>query len=272
MSASYQDFLFGEWPVVALQAFFDDSNHHGPSDDAGRPGILIYGGYLSDQASWKRFDLEWNACLSDDPPIRYFKMSEAMSGEGEFSQLDEPLRHYKINQFYKIISRHILVSTFCGVILSDYQDVMNEKNGVPPQFTNPHFFIYYGIVQNIGLGLKLIRKTGPVSFIFDEGNPMKAQIFAAWASFSEHGPVPAGVLSGSPIFADDKQSPPLQAADYFAWICRSKIGHQLAGKSEPRFPWEKGLSPKMIRPTPLLWNKAALLSYREIVVARQSTL
>lgn len=253
---------------MPLQGYFDDSNY--VPDGARKPELLIYAGYIADQSGWQQLDVAWRSCLKEEPRIRYFKMSEAMSGEGEFSRIPEPIRHYKINQFYKIIAEFTLAATLSVIVIEDFEEVMRPEHGIPEALCNPHFFSYYGIVQNVGAAIKLLSLPGPVTLTFDEGNPASKAIGEAWKSFRDFGPVPRSSLAGAPLFASDKDCPPLQAADYLAWVLTRKAGRQFESKKSPTYPWEKGISPKSVVPN--VWNKENLLAYRIRSEARRREL
>jgi len=246
---------------MVLQAYFDDSQ-----DKKGEfTRMQVYAGYVAPKEAWDCFKQKWASCLSDTPAIDYFKMSEAMSGEGEFSRIAEPVRNAKIKWLYEIIKTHAVGATFSAVMLDDFQEVMSAENGVPEEMHNPHFFNFYGIVQNLGKGLELLSLDGPVSFFFDNGNPANNNILKAWNNFREYGPVNKKIIETSPIFVDEKKVLPIQAADYCAWIVREKLRIKLKrGEDKMFLPWEGGekKAPPFIRPD-IIWNKANLLAYIE---------
>lgn len=195
-------------------------------------------------------------------------MSEAQGARGQFKHIERHLREIKTKQLYEIIKSHTAGAVFSAVLVDDFEEVMKRHPKVPLQVQNIHFFSYYGIVQSLGKGLDLLGLKGPVSFFFDSGNIGKTDIFAAWDSFKQHGPVADEVLSGSPVFEDDKEFLPLQAADYYAWVVRKKVARQIVDRKTVMFPWETGEdAPKVLVPT--IWYKKNLSEYIDRCVVKR---
>ncbi|MBK7362129.1 MAG: DUF3800 domain-containing protein [Micavibrio sp.] len=249
---------------MVLRAYFDDSEDKVPE---AKPRMLVYAGYVATEDQWKAFREDWNAVRKAEPAIEFFKMSHAMEGMGQFQNMEWPFRELKIRAFYEVIKKHVSGSTFSAVLMDDFNEVMNDLD-VPSPFRNPHFFSYYGIVQNLGKGLPLFKLEGPVSFFFDQGSNAQADIFSAWDSFCKYGPISKDILSGSPSFLNSKEFPPVQAADYLAWRVRIRLGNLIRRKADNPFSWEgKGNDVKLAQP--IIWNKANLQAYIERTKAKK---
>jgi hypothetical protein len=108
-------------------------------------------------------------------------------------------------------------------------------------------------------GGRLLDLREPISFIFDNQSRGKPQIFDAWDSFIENAPIDGKLVGSSPRFEDDVDLPPLQAADFIAWVIRKQAGRAFRGETPPEFVWKdiQGTHQRINR----VWNEQELKAY-----------
>jgi hypothetical protein len=101
------------WLMTLLQPFADDSG----SDPSGHTFVL--GGLVSTPDKWVAFTRDWQAALDAGPiKLDYFKMTEAMSFNGQFPKSrgwDETLINRKVSDLIQIAKEHALFGVWVSV-------------------------------------------------------------------------------------------------------------------------------------------------------------
>jgi hypothetical protein len=229
-TATIWPFLSGCVPAVRrakglafLRAFTDDS--------AAQTGDrrLFMAGYLNRADVWARFSEAFDEERRASPAIEYLKMSEANSLQGQFEGWSNTQRDEKIAALARVI-RHFKPFSFQFSVDRGQYDRLVRPNS-PYGFSDPHFVACFGVMSGLtrfaaDQGIKT-----PIEFIFDQqdGTDDNVDLFfenllAALPRASRR------LISGKPLFRDDKEMLPLQAADMLAWHVRRE--HEL-GQSLP---------------------------------------
>lgn len=219
--------------IMALHGYIDDSGYGDHNDPA-----FVLSGFVASVPRWAAFSDQWREALDDGPSIKYLKMSEAAGLTGEFGNWSARKRNEKLGKLFPIIAgikpmgiRSIIP---CG---SFHQNV---KGKIAKTLNSPYFL---ALLRNGDLDV-----TDPaykVDFTFDE-NPKLKSLIDRWYGIvmSELPAWAAGLISNNPIFRDDKQFLPLQAADSHAWL-----GLQLQKEKAGQRPFDrKGLDRAVFEP------------------------
>jgi hypothetical protein len=176
---------------------------------------------------------EWDIALKESPSIRYFKMDEAESRDGQFYGFSVLERDAKVKRLCQIISSKCLTEFCFAVKLEVYNEVFKPKRR--PPLTERYFFPFLATIG--GVAFEVLRQGAkePFEIIFDEqvifGPRVKAWYPVMRAMMFDEPIYP--VLPIEPFFRDDESALPLQAADLTAWVRRK--GNSKEGLGE--FEW-----------------------------------
>jgi Protein of unknown function (DUF3800) len=197
-----------------LEAFFDDSG-----SDLQSP-VFVLAGFVLPRERWKPFSIAWRNVLDQEPRLNYFKMAEAWSFQGEFKHgWNAALRDQRVFELADLIRNYEPVRIDCAVRRDHFNFFRQGLRG--DAWQDPYFICFYYIIT-LCVEYLLDRDDEAVcDFIFDEQGAIGDHAAGWW-------PV-AKLLAGElivermvsePIFRDDKQYLPLQAADLYAWQMR----------------------------------------------------
>jgi hypothetical protein len=191
---------------MVLQVYVDDSGR-------GNQPVYVLGGWLADSTTWANFSDDWALALSQSPAMTYFKMKKATRWSES--------RKRKISLLATIIKKHVTLGISLLVRYEYYDRAIKGK--IAKQFDDPYCIAFY--LALIGM-TRVLAETGiaePIDFIFDEQPRQSDYVMLAYHMFLENAPDKYKPLIGSPPrHKDDKQCPPLQAADMYAWHIRRK--------------------------------------------------
>lgn len=198
-----------------LQAFVDDS-----ASSAGERRLYL-AAYVQTAEAWAEFSGAWDDACRADPPIEYFHMVEAQSRRGPFKGLSEAKRTKKVFALAGVIQKFAPWGLHTSVSLKDFEEAF--KPFAPFPMRSPYFLLFYAITFGIARVHKTFGVGQPCDFIFDENEGLDRKVLPFWGQMCEALPVQTRrLISGSPIFRDDKKVLPLQAADLLAWHIRRK--------------------------------------------------
>jgi hypothetical protein len=193
-----------------FQAFIDDSKQN-------EPPVFVLAGLISTPARWANLATEWKQIRDMPLRIEYFKMSEAMSHQGQFLGFSEQRRDERLQLFAQIINEHCIGSIACVVPHSIHAEIFNHPE-VPKVMRHPYFFLFYGMMARLQQFREELSLEGKLDFIFDDQMHEKGVIIDSWGTLRRMAPD----LGDIPSFKDDKEIPPLQAADMVAWVARKR--------------------------------------------------
>jgi Protein of unknown function (DUF3800) len=210
-----------------LKIYVDDSTSN-TGDES-----LFLAGYINTAEMWEHFTIAWNFALRQRPSIQYLKMSEAESLRGQFSGWTREDRDTKILKLAHIINISKPHFVFCRVGRLDYNAVISPI--APHNLKNPYFIAFWGIIDSVARYCQNDSYFLPVDFIFDEQGSMGTDAILFYKQTkNDLKPRLRAVLGDTPIFQDEKNVLPLQAADMLAWHVRRN--HERSGdEGRPTF-------------------------------------
>ena len=215
-----------------MQAYVDDSMADGK--------ILVFGGLISTAEKWNFFSVEWQRYLKGND-IRVFKMRTTGN------------RHAR--QLYRLLCEHVVGSICFTVPVDAVKEVAGDYKHTEifgPEISNHYWWAYRGIMDVLVQEQQRWGLSAPVDFIFDDqsNEEQKSGVIMGWNIFRQTiSPKYRSFIGSPPVFANDEQTLPLQAADMWAWFCRKawlKHGGTIPVDSYP-IPWGKvGDIPQLI--------------------------
>jgi hypothetical protein len=204
--------------LLPLQAVIDESGVEGTDP------IFVFAGFLGQAERWAQFSDEWQAWADARPAVRYLKMYEAAKLKGEFRDWSPRVRDAKLEGFIDIMRRFPEKAIYSTLDVSALR--------ARPDFTdNPVGSGYWGMFFSVLAGVcyeVLEAKSSPVEpieIIFDEHAIFGPRInlwypFLRTMLIETYDAELANVLPPQPMFRDDQDFRPLQAADVIAWLFR----------------------------------------------------
>ena len=209
-----------------MQFFVDDSG-------VGAPPIYVLAGLFASDETWVRFSDEWEAFLIAPPPLKYWKTTHAVNFRGQFTYWDRADRDAKLRQAVRIFDSYRFAMFAVIVDHADFQEILI------PVGLHPYPLLLQKLQIVLGTHLFDVGEANiPVEFIFDNHEFTSKVAAEAWSSFREFAPSRyKETIAKSPIFRDEKDAMPLQAADLLAWYIRKEIACHLTGKPKPDIPW-----------------------------------
>jgi hypothetical protein len=213
--------------MVVLQGFVDDST----SDVGDRRMFLA--AYINGADQWASFANAWTEELRRDS-LDYFKMVEAKGLRGQFAGWDPVLRDRKVAALAGLIAASRPWFVYCSVSRAEYGEILAPV--APAGLKTPYLGCFWGVIKTTARYHRSLGIDGipPVDFTFDEQGGLgdDAAMFYRWLKESED-PEIRSLLGSTPVFGDDKTTPPLQAADMLAWHLRKD--HETNGADRARF-------------------------------------
>jgi len=210
--------------VLNPQAVIDDSG----SEPQSR--FFILAGFAAPASGWIGFVSDWKAALAEPPGLAYFKMTEAANFGGQFSRSkgwNEANRDDRLITLTRVIKKHASIRIQAGVRNDHFEQYIRSLPAPERRMIieSPYGLLFMQIILAMATFGDRIGIQEPCDFIFDEQGPFGAEALANWPTFR-------GLLNNSsrsdlskfvgstPIFQNDKQFLPLQAADLYAWHLR----------------------------------------------------
>jgi hypothetical protein len=189
---------------------------------------FVLAGYIAPAENWAAFSDDWQGLLDLKPPLKRFKMAEAHAwSEQQWTE--------RLPQFYRTIEKHVSAGIAIIIPYPEYTKIFGREQYAK----NPYHVAFISIILQLAKHQKDLQLTEPVDFVFDKGNDDR--IAKAWEGFVAKRPEEERRLLGKrPIFGDDVEMKPLQAADLLAWWRRRNFEKRLDQKLHTRkAPWKK---------------------------------
>lgn len=245
---------------MTLTAYFDESGHS--KDPKSR--FCGMGGLIANSAAWDRLSEVWRAALADAGLSGPFHMRHFAHRRGEFKGWTEEKRQSLFGKLVDVIIEIDAVPTGCVISLDDF-------NGAPPRlqtfFKGPYFMAFQMATR--GAALQALPKEFPfepqiVDMVFaeqkefgaiscgTEGQERQAgnarQLWLAMKKMTDYGQWMGRFSTDSP-----ENSPPLQAADLFAYELTKEF-ENLVKRPDDDMRWalRRILTPTRERPKQLI--------------------
>jgi len=198
-----------------MQAFVDDSS-------GTRSGnILLLSACIQTYPVWAEFSDAWQAVLDAKPSIKYFHMREARMRKGQFAGWKAVARDLKIIALTDVVMRaepHVVSSWMDA---DHYRQFITSV--APSEMRHPYYLSFQSIVQKVAEYQAYLGSTIPVDFVFDKQGDIGNEALFWYAAMKQTAPANVRALMGStPVFRDDTEVLPLQAADLIAWHKRRR--------------------------------------------------
>lgn len=220
--------------TVVMQCYVDES-----SDGFGNHTVVM-AGYVADEVVWSQFNEAWNEELKKQGlKYAHFKIKNVFEREKSKASAEA---------FYRIIEKH-LDKSFCIVCsVPKYRKLIQaikfpeslKRSTFLKRIKNDPLFIMYRAFMEFCFDCR--SKLGisePVNLIFDKTAKYESAIegmFEYLYFSAEHVGVPPEKLGKKPSFADDEDTPALQAADLLAGVIRYNIVNK---QDATNMPWSK---------------------------------
>lgn len=195
-----------------LLAYVDDSGSH-----KGEQRLYL-AGYILPIELWKSFGDAWRAALDEPPSLKSLHMTSSFQG------WSREAREKKIQRMIDVVRFYRPPSIECSVCVDDFNQIVRPH--APHDLRHAYGVCFDGIIIKSAQFVESMGLAGPLEFVFDiQGNV--GLDAALWYEPIKQMQVPQvrKILGGPPIFRDDEEVLPLQAADMLAWHRR------LAGES-----------------------------------------
>lgn len=138
-----------------------------------------------------------------------------------------------------MIEKYVLASVSCVIPLDPLRRAIDHF-GLPQEWKNPYRFAFKAIVDVTAQNTKELGFSEPIDFIFDERSE-KNEIRQGWEIYlATCRPDLLKYVGDEPVFENDMNTMPLQAADLFAWWVRKCwVANRTIHPDAMKYKWEK---------------------------------
>jgi hypothetical protein len=152
--------------------------------------------------------------------------------------------------FHNVIEDHVMAAVSLTFPTKELQEevsrIFHDDRKARRMLSNPWYLAIGGLIWMYTRNIPASPlPQEPIDFIFDETTE-KTGLLRAWDSFSANfknsNPETAKLIGATPVFRNDREFLPLQAADFFAWWVRHwQVGGIKTGKEllQCQFPWPR---------------------------------
>lgn len=226
---------------MVLQAAIDDS-----VDD--ETGVYVLAGFIASAETWASFSAEWERILHFAPMNKYGKRQFKMSS---MAQSEERMQY--LPAFLRVIDDHSLSAISCKINKYDLQSVIKAFHipGVSIDFaelSNPYIVCFRGLLEMLHSNRAAmsdgVPADAPIDFVFDNQSEGRF-INKFWDEYKDKREKKY-LFGANPIYRDDADFYPLQAADLLAWWIRKKYKEEFDFRADgpffPGFEMKNGLN------------------------------
>lgn len=239
---------------MVLQVFTDDSG------SSAQEPYYVLGGLAAESDAWQLFKGKWDRVLKAND-LRYFKMREANLLDGQFSSGWNPARRdVVVYELAEIIACHASMRIAAYVTRTEFDTIMKGAIMNAAEHQDPYSMLFWSIARQVVGKQYRVGDTTPCDLIFDEQGAIGRRALYWWPRWEKwiH-PDRKHLLGSPPIFRDDVEVLPLQAADMYAWTLRNS----LFGRDEEK--WQAQAVQKVlgsIESFEIWWDRERLLGLR----------
>ena len=211
--------------MLTLQAYFDDSGAKGQ----GR--WMALSGLFGEAEIFASLADEWRLNLAGPYPpgrIKYFKMDEAVTKDGQFNHWTDENRDAKVRQMAKLLNRGDLLQVGGLLDLAAYEKYaplyrhIKAQQGDEQRFhtmDQPYLMLFQAVFTTTIAEAVKRGATTPIDIVFDQQDLFRGTIMAGYPGIRDEyksDPKEFAVLPYYPMFRDDQEFLPLQGADLLA--------------------------------------------------------
>ena len=207
-----------------MKGFFDES-----SDDP-REVACVVAGWVATVSEWDHFSNSWAIVMAADPKIDYFKHYEAKALKGQFSGWSEEDRDAKLRRLVNVLAAHNVTGYVATYAHKLYAAVVGGTSLTRKQLrsvfkrilSGPYPMCFHDIVSGVLQNQVSSGDKTQVDFVFDHRNGDLVKCISAYESWKGIAPTQnrvgtaMGEIAGTIIPGNDRELPPLQAADLLA--------------------------------------------------------
>lgn len=199
---------------MPIQAFIDESG------GKGQGPVFLFAGLMGEAEEWAVFSHDWKLCLQEAPRISRFKMHEAAGLTGQFAHWSIAARDKKLEALASVLNRPCFRAIHCTI--PDLDAYLGAMGGwVVKPMSDPYFTPFQIILMGVCFDLLERGHNEQCEVIFDEHlifGPRARLWYPVIKSAID--PAEVHVFPTEPIFKNDENTMPLQAADLLAWLFR----------------------------------------------------
>ena len=210
---------------MVVQAFADESED---------PAYFNMSAVVADSKNWVSFSKEWSACLKKTPWLPYFKMKDAAGKNGTFHKFSKEERDIRLGEFADIINRNVSLVTHSIIDLDAHSRTWRNLDKPRNQ---PYFWPFQNTINAICFTLHDLGLKECFEMTFDEQvifGPRARKWYPIMREVMKHRePETHLIMPVDPLFRNDEECLPIQAADFFAWLHRNEVKNP----EDRRFDW-----------------------------------
>jgi hypothetical protein len=195
----------------------------------------VLAGFIGAAEKWAEFSDAWSYYLKQPPSIRYLKMNEAAKLDGQFRHWNAEERDKKLSGLVEIIKKF---PPDKGLYFMNDLIAWDQLADNPVKtLADPHFLGFYAVISAVCNEVLDSGSSEQVEIIFDQHlifgprvalwYPVVKEMFQSSANPDLRDISP--IMPPAPMFLDDHQFVPLQAADVLAWLLRNSFKDRLPG-------------------------------------------
>jgi hypothetical protein len=198
---------------VPIQVWVDDS---GGEDQV----VQVTAGLIGRTEEWAVFSERWARILAESPTVPLFKMHDAAALTGHFYGFSQPARDAKVKKLAELIAESGFNVIHVTLDMAGFDATFKVYPRSKP-LNKPYFHAFHIMIMAVGYELLDRGERERFEIIFDEHKALgeKAKRWYPVVREANEAAIQA-LLPVEPLFRDDSDFLPLQAADMMAWLCR----------------------------------------------------
>jgi hypothetical protein len=201
--------------VVAMQTWIDESGTRGQSH------WFVMVGLMGRCEDWAAFSDQWKAVCNESPAIPAFHFRDAKSCEGVFKGFSEAERNTKVRELVRVIGSYPFGGITCAIDIDAFARLLQEKKRPPVR--DVYAFTFNSMLTSVCLDLFHMGHKEKSEVFFDERKQEGLKIKKWYPIFRETHPKKLiDMLPIEPVFRDDEDFAPLQAADLLTGVIARK--------------------------------------------------
>jgi Protein of unknown function (DUF3800) len=210
--------------ILVIMKPINPASHVAYVDESGcgaTGNILLLSACIQTYPVWADFSNDWDAVLHLPPSISAFHMRKARKRAGEFAGWKAIDLDRKVIALTDVIMRHRPRVLSCWVSERDYKETVGSV--APSDLHHAYFTCFCVIVIKVAEYQLMRGITTPADYIFDDHDDIGNEALLWYAAMKDSQPSNIQALMGSsPVFRNDEDVLPLQAADLIAWHKRRR--------------------------------------------------
>lgn len=183
-------------------------------DETASESPYLVSGWMAAPEVWAAFSETWRQELKREPSISYFRLNDALGLKGPFENWSDQQRDRKIIALAKTI-RHdgSICGAGCYVHRDDFEN--NKQSIVREIYRDPYYFCVATTMIFMAAGECQVVGVDKIDFVLDKSKPAERMQRLFYSDVQPRFP-----KLGECLTSDDKQTPPLQAADLSVGMTR----------------------------------------------------